>query len=63
MRILTIIVLVFALAHDMPCSATIVGPDDGWLVVSDEASEMGELWIDQEFVIATDTWVKLAEMR
>ena len=39
-----------------------VGPNDEWLIVADETID-GECWIDQEFVIATDTWVELKNMR
>jgi len=46
----------------MSCESTIAGPNDEWLIVADDDAQT-DLFIEQDFLIATDTWVKRQEMR
>jgi len=41
---------------------TICGPNDEWLIVADDGCQ-AELWVEQDFLIATDTWERRKEMR
>lgn len=46
----------------MSCRSAIAGPNDEWLIIAEEDVD-GELFIEQEFQIASDTWVNVEDMR
>lgn len=58
MLLTNIIIPQIGLPDGMSHATTVVGPDDEKLVVSE-----GENWIESELLIASDTWVKLENMR